>query len=94
MNLRFLTESLNWRMATIFINHSEAYVRQIEAEIERLQQLRDQVQITIQSEATLADSEAKTPRKRAMKKSAGNKAIATKAPAKRGRPKRTPAVEA
>ena len=74
-------------MATIFINHSEAYVRQIEAEIERLQHLRDQVQTTIQSVATLAGSEAKTARKRAMKKSAAKKATATKAPAKRGRPK-------
>ena len=81
-------------MATIFINHSEAYVRQIEAEIERLQQLRDQVQTTIQSEATLASSEVKTPRKRAMKKSAEKKMTATKAPAKRGRPKKMPAVEA
>jgi hypothetical protein len=80
-------------MATIFINHSEAYVRQIEAEIERLQQLRDQVQTTIQSEATLASSGSKTPLKRAMKKSAGKKARATKAPAKRGRPKSTPAAE-
>ena len=80
-------------MATIFINHSEAYVNQIEAEIERLQQLRDQVQATIQSEATLASSESKTPRKRVMKKSAGKKATATKAPAKRGRPKSTPATD-
>ncbi len=81
-------------MATIFINQSEAYVRQIEAEIERLQQLRDQVQTTIQSEATLASSGPKTPPKRAIKKSARKKATATKAPAKRGRPKSTPAVEA
>ena len=81
-------------MATIFINHSEAYVRQIEAEIERLQQLRDQVQTTIQSDATLASSEAKTPRKRAMKKSAAKKMTAAKAPAKRGRPRKMPSVEA
>ena len=81
-------------MATIFINHSEAYVRQIEAEIGRLQQLREQVQATIQSEATLASSGDKTSRKRAIKKSTGKKVTATKVPAKRGRPKSTPAVEA
>ena len=34
-------------MAIMFIQQSEEYVRQIEAEIERLQQLRDQVQTTI-----------------------------------------------
>ena len=31
-------------MATIFIQQSTEYIHQIEAEIERLQQLRDQVQ--------------------------------------------------
>jgi superfamily II RNA helicase len=77
-------------MATMFIQQSEEYVRQIEAEIERLQQLRDQVQTTIQGE----EAEVKAPRKRAMKKSAGKKATATKAPAKRGRPKSNPTVEA
>ena len=78
----------------MFIQQSTEYIQQIEAEIERLQQLRDQVQTTIQSEATLASSGAKTPRKRARKKSGGTKATATKAPAKRGRPKSSPAVEA
>ena len=81
-------------MATIFINHSEAYVRQIEAEIERLQQLRDQVQATIQGEEALSEAEVAAPRKRAAKKAPGKKAPATKAPAKRGRPKSNPTVEA
>ena len=33
-----------------FLQQSAEYIQQIEAEIERLQQLRDQVQATIQSE--------------------------------------------
>ena len=78
----------------MFIQQSEEYVRQIEAEIERLQQLRDQVQTTIQGEEALGEVEAQAPRKRATKKSTGKKATATKAPAKRGRPKSKPTVEA
>jgi hypothetical protein len=35
-------------MATKFMQQSEEYVRQIEAEIERLHSLREQVQATIQ----------------------------------------------
>ena len=78
----------------MFIQQSEEYVRQIEAEIERLQQLRDQLQATIQGEELLSKAEVQAPRKRAAKKSAGKPAIAAKAPAKRGRPKSNPTVEA
>ncbi len=83
----------------MFIQQSEEYVRQIEAEIERLQQLRDQVQATIQGEEALSEAEVAAPRKRAAKKTPGKKAPATKSPAtnspaKRGRPKRNPTVEA
>ncbi len=78
----------------MFIQQSEEYVRQIEAEIERLQQLRDQVQTTIQGEEALSEAEVAAPRKRAAKKAPGKKAPATKAPAKRGRPKSNPTVEA
>ncbi len=72
----------------MFMQQSEEYVRQIEAEIERLQQLRDQVQATIQGEDALSEAEVATPRKRAAKK-----VQATKAPAKRGRPKSNPTVK-
>lgn len=78
----------------MFIQQSEEYVRQIEAEIERLQQLRDQVQATIQGEEALSEAEVEAPRKRAAKKTSGKKAPATKEPAKRGRPKSNPTVEA
>ncbi len=78
----------------MFIQQSQEYVRQIESEIERLQQLRDQVQTTIQGEEALSEAEVEAPRKRAAKKTPGKKAPATKAPAKRGRPKSNLAVEA
>ena len=58
----------------MFIQQSEEYVRQIEAEIERLQQLRDQVQATIQGEEALSEAEIAVPRKRAAKKAPGKKA--------------------
>ena len=77
----------------MFIQQSEEYVRQIEAEIERLQQLRDQVQVAVQGEEALSEAEVAAPRKRAAKKAPGKKAPATKAPAKRGRPKSNPTVE-
>ena len=56
----------------MFIQQSEEYVRRIEAEVERLQQLRSQVQAVIQSEKALEESETggKTRRKRAAKKRA------------------------
>jgi len=59
--------------------------------MERLQQLRDQVQSTIQSEAALEGSEpeVKTPRKRAAKKTASKQKPAKK----RGRPKANIAIE-
>ena len=78
----------------MFIQQSEEYVRQIEAEIERLQQLRDQVQIAVQGGEALSEPEVEAPRKRAAKKAPGKKAPATKAPARRGRPKSNPTVEA
>lgn len=74
----------------MFTQQSTEYIQQIEAEIERLQQLRDQVQATIHSEEQL-ESEAPTPRKRAAKKSAGKKAAGKKvAVKKRGRRKAEP----
>ncbi len=78
----------------MFIQQSEEYVRQIESEIGRLQQLRDQVQAAIQGEEELSEAAAEAPRKRAAKKTPGKKAIAPKTPAKRGRPKSNPTVEA
>ena len=72
----------------MFIQQSTEYIQQIEAEIERLQQLRDQVLATIQSEEQLESEDPIVPRKRAAKKSAGNKAADKNVPAnKRGRPK-------
>ena len=81
-------------MATMFIQQSTEYIQQIEAEIERLQQLRDQVRATIQSEEELEGGEpSQAPgRKRAAKKSAGKKTAGKKVAAKkRGRPKATEA---
>jgi hypothetical protein len=77
-------------MATMFTQQSNEYIQQIEAEIERLEQLRDQVRATIQSEEQLEgkEPEQQAPRKRAAKKSAGKKAASKKVAAKkRGRPK-------
>ena len=73
----------------MFIQQSNDYIQQIEAEIERLQQLRDQVRATIQSEEELESEppEQTASRKRAAKKSAGKKAAGKKVAAKkRGRP--------
>lgn len=81
-------------MPTAFIQQSTSYIEQIEVEIGRLQQLRDQVRATIQSEEDLESEEPapQAPRKRAAKKSAGKKAASKKVPAKkRGRPR---AIEA
>ena len=78
----------------MFIQQSNDYIQQIEAEIERLQQLRDQVRATIQSEEELESEEPEqtAPRKRAVKKSAGQQAAGTKLAAKkRGRPAKTAA---
>ena len=72
----------------MFIQQSTEYIQQIEAEIERLGQLRDQVQATIQSEEQLEKEESPVLRKRAAKKSAGKKTAGKKAAAKkRGRPR-------
>ena len=77
----------------MFIQQSKEYIQQIEAEIERLQQLRDQVRATIHSEEELESEEPdqQAPAKRGIKKSAGTaaKQIAAK---KRGRPKKTAAT--
>ena len=48
-------------MATMFIQQSSEYIQQIEAEIERLQQLRAQVRATIQSEEQLENAEQVAP---------------------------------
>ena len=74
-------------MATMFIQQSIEYIQQVEAEIERLRQLRDQVTATIQSEGQLEGKEQMAPQ-RAAKKSAGKKAAGKKVAAKkRGRPR-------
>jgi uncharacterized membrane protein YccC len=76
----------------MFIQQSNEYIQQIEAEVERLQQLRNQVRATIQSEGELEseEPEQQPPRKRAAKKSAGEKAASKQVVAKkRGRPKKT-----
>ncbi|MGI4828161.1 MAG: hypothetical protein ACRYFU_08225 [Janthinobacterium lividum] len=66
----------------MFVQQSTEYIHQIEAEIERLQQLRDRVEAAIQSKEQAA------PRKRAAKKSAGKKSAGKKVAAKkRGRPR-------
>lgn len=71
-------------MANMFTQKSHEYVQQIDEEMERLQQLKDQVLLTIQHEEELEGSEpeARAPRKRSAKKSAGKTAAR-----KRGRPR-------
>ena len=77
----------------MFTQQSTEYIHQIEAEIERLQQLRDQVQATIQSEEQLESEERPATRKRAAKKRAAKKASGKKVAAKkRGRPRAEPAA--
>jgi len=76
----------------MFVQQSQEYIQQIEEEIARLQQLLEQVRVTIHSEEQLESTEAEQqgPRKRAAKKTAGKKsAINAEAPKKRGRPKKT-----
>ena len=76
----------------MFIQQSNEYIQQIEAEIERLQQLRDQVRATIQSEEELEgeELEPQAPSRRPLKKRAGKKDASKQMPAKkRGRPKKT-----
>lgn len=83
-------KSYSGQMATMFIQQSTEYIQQIEAEIERLEQLRDQVQATIRNEEELEaqDVEQPAPRKRAANKGAGRKAASKKVAAKkRGRPR-------
>lgn len=78
----------------MFIQQSNDFIQQIEAEIERLQQLRDQVQTTIQSEDELANAEQLAPKKRAYTRRAGTTAASKKVAAKkRGRPKAESAAE-
>ncbi len=52
-------------MATMFVQQSQGYIQQIEEEIERLQQLLEQVRATIHSEEVLESEEPKrsVPRK-------------------------------
>ena len=77
-------------MATRFIQQSTEYIQQIEAEIERLQQLRDQVGATIQSEVP----EQESPRKRAAKKSAEKRVAGKRVPAKKRGRRKAEAAEA
>ena len=62
-------------MASTFMERSEEYLRQIDAEVERLGQLRAQVQAAIQGEDALEQTKPIKPaRKQAAKKSAAKKA--------------------
>ena len=79
-------------MATMFVQQSQEYIRQIEEEIERLQQLLEQVRVTIHSEEQLNAEEPAyaAPRRPSVDKRAGKKSASKAvAPKKRGRPKKT-----
>ncbi len=65
-------------MATNFIQQSEEYLRQIDAEVEQLQQLRTQVQAIIQSEVVLERSDA-SPANQGVK-TAGKRKYTRRAP--------------
>lgn len=76
----------------MFIQQSNEYIQQIEAEIERLQHLREQVLLIVHSEEQLDTNEPahKAVRKRAVKKTTGIKSAVKTVPAKkRGRPNAT-----
>ncbi len=80
----------------MFVQQSQGYIQQIEEEIERLQQLLEQVRATIHSEEVLESGEPKrsVPRKYTAKKAVAKKAVAKKAavavqPKRRGRPKKS-----
>ena len=74
----------------MFVQQSQGYIQQIEEEIERLQQLLDQVRSTIKSEEqlTVVKPKRNAPRKQAGKKSAAKKASVAVG-LKRGRPKKS-----
>ncbi len=76
----------------MFVQQSQGYIQQIEEEIDRLQQLLEQVRATIQSEEELESVEPKrtTPRKNTAKKTVVKKKAAVAAePKRRGRPKKS-----
>ena len=76
----------------MFVQQSQGYIQQIEEEIERLQQLLEQVRATIHSEEELESGESK---RSVPPKYTSKKAVATKkptvavAPKRRGRPKKS-----
>ena len=76
----------------MFVQQSQGYIQQIEEEIERLQQLLEQVRATIHSEEELESGGSKrsVPRKYTAKKAVAKKkpAVAVE-PKKRGRPKKS-----
>jgi uncharacterized phage protein gp47/JayE len=76
----------------MFVQQSQRYIRQIEEEIERLQQLLMQVRATIHSEEELENSEPKRsiPRKPTAKKTVVKKTATVEVkPTRRGRPKKS-----
>ena len=79
-------------MATMFVQQSQGYIQQIEEEIERLQQLLEQVRTTIHSEEEL---ESREPKRSIYRKYTAKKAVAKKEaaiavqPKRRGRPKKS-----
>ena len=76
----------------MFVQQSQGYIQQIEEEIERLQQLLEQVRATIHSEEVLESGEPKrsVPQKYTAKKAvAKKKAAVAVQPKRRGRPKKS-----
>ena len=76
----------------MFVQQSQGYIQQIEEEVERLQQLLEQVRATIHSEEELESGEPKrsVPRKYTARKAvAKKKAAVAVQPKKRGRPKKS-----
>ena len=76
----------------MFVQQSQGYIQQIEEEIERLQQLLEQVRATIHSEEELESGEPKrlAPRKYTAKKVVSKKRAAVSVqPKRRGRPKKS-----
>ena len=66
-------------MTTKFTQQSEEYLRQIDAEVDRLQQLRKQIEATIQNEDALAKAEP-APMKRGAKKTGEKRQYIRRAP--------------
>ena len=76
----------------MFVQQSQGYIQQIEEEIERLQQLVEQVKATIHSEEELEGGE---PKRSVRRKYTAKKAVPKKKaevavqPKRRGRPKKS-----